>query len=591
MPEKTEKRRLKWSEITHSLRIYRFILPYKWHFIAGMVCLVISTAVVSVLPMGFRQLVDAANSSSMSSEMLQKLGLILGGVLGVQSFFSYFRIRLFEIVSQRSMSDIRRQLYEKIITLPISFFENNRTGDLSSRIGSDVTQLQEALGFNLAMFVRQLVLPIVCIPFLFTISVKLTLVMIATFPPLIFSAVIFGKFIRKLSRQSQDALAFSTTIVEETFQAADVVKSYTNEYYETNRYGAAVLKVADVALYAAKYRAAFVSFIIFALIGGVVLIVWQGLSIVATGGLTMGQLIEFLLFTIFIGGSLGGLSESYSVIQKTVGAGERINEILEEKSEVNIDEANAAANIQGKVTFNSISFAYPARKEMPVFTNLSFIANEGEKIALVGPSGSGKSTIIKLLSGYYKPDGGEIQIDDKPFSSFTLAALRKNIGMVPQEVILFGGTIAENIAYGKTNATIEEIREAARKANAFDFIESFPDKFETAVGERGVKLSGGQKQRIAIARAILRNPKILILDEATSALDAESEKLVKDALQELMKGRTTFIIAHRLSTIREADKILVINKGKIVEQGTHKELSNLQDGTYSKLLKLQYELE
>lgn len=591
MPEKTEKRRLKWSEITHSLRIYRFILPYKWHFIAGMVCLVISTAVVSVLPMGFRQLVDAANSSSMSSEMLQKLGLILGGVLGIQSFFSYFRIRLFEIVSQRSMSDIRRQLYEKIITLPISFFENNRTGDLSSRIGSDVTQLQEALGFNLAMFVRQLVLPIVCIPFLFTISVKLTLVMIATFPPLIFSAVIFGKFIRKLSRQSQDALAFSTTIVEETFQAADVVKSYTNEYYETNRYGAAVLKVADVALYAAKYRAAFVSFIIFALIGGVVLIVWQGLSIVATGGLTMGQLIEFLLFTIFIGGSLGGLSESYSVIQKTVGAGERINEILEEKSEVNIDEANAAANIQGKVTFNSISFAYPARKEMPVFTNLSFVANEGEKIALVGPSGSGKSTIIKLLSGYYKPDGGEIRIDDKPFSSFTLAALRKNIGMVPQEVILFGGTIAENIAYGKTNATIEEIREAARKANAFDFIESFPEKFETAVGERGVKLSGGQKQRIAIARAILRNPRILILDEATSALDAESEKLVKDALQELMKGRTTFIIAHRLSTIREADKIMVINKGKIVEQGTHKELSNLQDGTYSKLLKLQYELE
>jgi ABC-type multidrug transport system fused ATPase/permease subunit len=302
-------------------------------------------------------------------------------------------------------------------------------------------------------------------------------------------------------------------------------------------------------------------------------------------------LIEFLLFTIFIGGSLGGLSESYSVIQKTVGAGERINEILEEKSEVNIREANDAASIQGKVTFSNISFAYPARKEMPVFTNLSFTANEGKKIALVGPSGSGKSTIIKLLSGYYKPDGGEILIDDKPFSSFTLAALRKNIGMVPQEVILFGGTIAENIAYGKTDATQEEIHEAARKANAYDFIESFPEKFETAVGERGVKLSGGQKQRIAIARAILRNPKILILDEATSALDAESEKLVKDALQELMKGRTTFIIAHRLSTIREADTILVINKGKIVEQGTHKELSNLQDGTYSKLLKLQYELE
>ncbi len=591
MTKEQTKRKLKWSEIKRGLRIYRFVLPYKWYFIAGMICLVISTAVVSVLPMGFRQLVDAANNSSMSSEMLKKLGLILGGVLGVQSVFSYFRIRLFEIVSQRSMSDIRKQLYEKIITLPISFFENNRVGDLSSRIGSDVTQLQEALGFNLAMFVRQLVLPIVCIPFLFTISVKLTLVMIATFPPLIISAVIFGRFIRKLSRKSQDALAFSTTIVEETFQAADVVKSYTNEGYESSRYAAAVNKVAEVALYAAKYRAAFVSFIIFALIGGVVLIVWQGLSIVATGEMTMGRLIEFLLFTIFIGGSLGGLSESYSVIQKTVGAGERINEILDETCEVDIAKNISAASLSGKVTFDNIAFAYPSRKDSPLFNGLSFSALPGEKIALVGPSGAGKSTIIKLMSGYYKPDGGEIFIDDKPFHSFSLAALRKNIGMVPQEVILFGGTIAENIAYGKTDATKNEIREAARKANALEFIESFPEKFQTTVGERGVKLSGGQKQRIAIARAILRNPKILILDEATSALDAQSEKLVKDALHELMKGRTTFIIAHRLSTIREADKILVLNKGKIVEQGTHQELSKLDDGIYSKLLKLQYEID
>lgn len=591
MSNQTAKRRVSFKEITSSFKIYRFIKPYKWQFIFGMICLVVSTAVVSVLPIGFRQLVDAANSSAMSREMLTKLGMLLAGVLFVQSVFSFFRIWLFEIVSQRSMSDIRTTLYEKIITLPISFYENNRVGELTSRISSDVTQLQDALGFNLAMFVRQLVLPIVCIPFLFTISVKLTLVMIATFPPLIISAVIFGRFIRNLSRKSQDALAASTTIVEETFQAADVVKSYTNENHETKRYFAAVNHVANVALKAAKYRASFVSFIIFALIGGIVLIVWQGLSIVAAGELTMGQLIEFLLFTVFIGGSLGGLSESYSVIQKTVGAAERINEILAENSEVLLADEEKNVAIEGNVHFKNVAFAYPTRKDIPIFSDLSFEVKSGEKVALVGPSGSGKSTIIKLLSRYYEASKGEILIDNQPINHYNITALRKNIGMVPQEVILFGGTIAENIAYGKPGASLPEITEAARKANALDFIQSFPEGFETAVGERGVKLSGGQKQRIAIARAILRNPKILILDEATSALDAESEKLVKDALNELMKGRTTFIIAHRLSTIRQADKILVINKGKIVEQGTHKELSTLADGIYSKLLKLQFEEE
>lgn len=589
MSEKQTKRRVTFKEISSSFKIYGFIKPYKWQFIIGIICLVISTAVVSVLPIGFRQLVDAANSSAMSREMLTKLGMYLVGILLVQSVFSFFRIWLFEIVSQRSMSDIRRTLYEKIITLPISFYENNRVGELTSRISSDVTQLQDALGFNLATFVRQLVLPVVCIPFLFTISVKLTLVMVATFPPLIISAVIFGNYIRKLSKKSQDALASSTTIVEETFQAADVVKSYTNETYETNRYGKAVNHVADVALRAAKYRASFVSFIIFALIGSIVLIVWQGLSIVAAGELSMGQLIEFLLFTVFIGGSLGGLSESYSVIQKTVGAAERINEILEEQSEVHLSDETKTATITGNVRFENIKFAYPTRKDIPIFASLSFEVKPGEKIALVGPSGSGKSTIIKLLSRYYQPDGGNIFLDEKPLNDFNVTALRKNIGMVPQEVILFGGTIGENIAYGKPGATLQEIAEAARKANALQFIESFPEGFDTTVGERGVKLSGGQKQRIAIARAILRNPKILILDEATSALDAESEKLVKDALDELMIGRTTFIIAHRLSTIRQADKILVINKGKIAEQGTHKELATLQDGTYSRLLKLQFE--
>jgi ATP-binding cassette subfamily B protein len=585
------KKRVGFGEIKDALRIYRFILPYKWQFILGLVCLVISTSVVAILPAGFRQLVDGANSKTMSTEMLKQLGFMLGGVLLVQAFFSYFRIYLFEIVSQRGMSDIRAKLYEKIITLPISFYENNRVGDLTSRITSDVSQLQESLSTNLAMFVRQLVLPIVCVPFLFTISVRLTCIMLITLPLMILSAVILGRFIRTLSRKSQDALAVANTIVEETFHAGDVVKAYTNEAYEKNRYTNSILHVVDISLYAAKYRAGFVSFIIVAMMGSLVLMVWQGLYMVSQNHISMGQLIEFIFFTAFIGGSLAGLSESYAVIQKTVGASERLNEILAEESEVNIADMDKNVTVKGAVAFDRVGFAYPTRKDMPVFNSLSFSVKEGEKIALVGPSGSGKSTIIKLISSFYKPDSGTIYIDDKPLNDYNITALRKNIGVVPQDTILFGGSIRDNIAYGKTNATEEEIRAAAQKANALQFIDSFPEGLNTLVGERGVKLSGGQKQRIAIARAILRDPKILILDEATSALDSESEKLVKDALNELMKGRTSFIIAHRLSTIREADTILVINKGKIVEQGTHTDLSSLNDGVYSKLLKLQYELE
>ncbi|HWB62270.1 MAG TPA: ATP-binding cassette domain-containing protein, partial [Chitinophagales bacterium] len=291
------------------------------------------------------------------------------------------------------------------------------------------------------------------------------------------------------------------------------------------------------------------------------------------------------------GSSLAGLSESYTVLQKTVGASERINEILGEESETKVEDEGLVEPVKGNVEFKEVAFAYPSRKDIQLFSGLSFNVQAGQKIALVGPSGSGKSTIVKLLSGLYPYQGGEILIDGKNVRDYNITALRKNFGTVPQDVMLFGGTIRENIAYGKPNATDAEIQEAARKAYAWEFINSFPEKLDTVVGERGIKLSGGQKQRIAIARAILRDPKILILDEATSALDSESEQLVKRALDELMQNRTTFIIAHRLSTIREADVILVLNKGKIVEQGTHEELSALEQGIYSNLLRLQYELE
>lgn len=556
-----------------------------------MACLVVSSAVVSVIPIGFKGLIDSANSNNMSAERLKELGLLLGGILVIQAVLSFFRIYLFEYVGQHAMAAIRRSLYEKIITLPIQFFEENRVGNLTSRISSDVSQLQDSLTNQVAFFVRQLVLPIACIPILLTVSVKLTVIILLTMPFLIVSAVLFGRFIRKMSRQAQDQLAESNTVVEETFQSADVVKAFTNEAYETRRYSTFNIKVADISMRAAKYRAAFVSFIIFVMFGAIVGLVYAGLVLVAAKEITMGGLIEFFLLTIFIGSALAGLSESYTILQKTVGASERINEILDEVSETQTADENLHAPIEGNVEYSNVWFAYPSRKDVQLFQGLSFKVRAGQKIALVGPSGSGKSTIVKLLSGLYPFQEGDIKIDGKSISAYNITALRKNFGTVPQDTVLFGGTIKENISYGKISATDEEIMAAARKANAYDFINSFPEKFETVVGERGVKLSGGQKQRIAIARAILRDPKILILDEATSALDSESEKLVKDALNELMKNRTTFIIAHRLSTIREADVILVINKGKIVEMGTHNELSRMEDGLYSNLLKLQYDLE
>lgn len=627
MPQDNEaqKKRLpSRQQIVDALRIYRFVLPYKWHFVVGMICLVVSTAVVSLIPNGFGKLIDAGLpakevvekitatlgkaipaeakvaeiqqeitefKAEIDPENLKHIGVLLGVVLLIQAVLSFFRIYLFEYVSQNAMASIRRHLYERIITLPIHFYENNRVGNLTSRISADVSQLQDALSNQLAFFVRQLVLPIACLPLLLAISWKLALIIVATLPLLVIVAVVFGRFIRKMSRKAQDELATSNVIVEETFQSIDVVKAFTNEAYETRRYGVINQAVATIGLDAAKYRAAFVSFIILVMFGAIVLLVYAGMNEVAKDNLKMGQLIEFFFLTLFVGSSLAGLSESYAVLQKTIGASERINEILGEVSETQVADENLHEPIAGNVEFKDIHFAYPARKDIQLFQGLSFDVKAGQKIALVGPSGSGKSTIVKLLSGLYPFESGSILIDGKDIRSYNITALRKNFGSVPQDTILFGGTIKENIAYGKHNASDAEIMEAARKANSLNFINTFPEKLDTVVGERGVKLSGGQKQRIAIARAILRDPKILILDEATSALDSESEKLVKDALNELMKNRTTFIIAHRLSTIREADVIMVINKGKIVEMGSHSELSKMDNGLYSNLLKLQYELE
>jgi ATP-binding cassette, subfamily B, bacterial len=423
---------------------------------------------------------------------------------------------------------------------------------------------------------------------IFILFPSLTIFMLLTFPVLIIAALFFGKFIRKLSKKTQDQLATSNVIVEETLHSIAVVKSFTNELFEVLRYKKSLNEVVNTAIHASKFRGVFISFTIVALFGGIVAVSWYGAYLVQAGEVSVGDLFSFVLYTTFIGGSIAGLGDIYSQLQRSVGASERILEILDQQDEQSSSSHNL--KLSGKIEFDHVQFSYPTRSDVTVLKGISFSIKPGEKIALVGPSGSGKSTIINMLMRFYTTSGGEIRVDDLSALDYNLSDYRSNIGIVPQEVILFGGTIRENIAYGKTNSTEEEIIEAARKANAWEFIESFPEKLDTVVGDRGVKLSGGQRQRVAIARAILKDPAILVLDEATSSLDAKSEQLVQEALEKLMENRTTVVIAHRLSTIRKVDTIFVIKDGSIAESGTHSQLASMDNGIYSNLLKLQLEL-
>lgn len=586
LPE-DKKRKLSKDSIQKTLKIFRFILPYKTTFLVGILFLFLSLTTNIIFPKLIGEIVAVIEGKS--SYTINQVVLVLIGILILQSLFSFGRIYFFSIVSEKSMADIRRTVYSKIVSLPISFFEQRRVGELMSRITADVQALQDVLSFTLAELFRSLATVIVGIIIICFISWKLTIFMLATFPVAIVVAMVFGRYIRKLSKIAQDELASANVIVEETLQSINVVKAFTNEALEVNRYGNALSKVIAAALKAGRFRGGFVSFIIFALFGGIVGVVWYGALLVQSGEMPFSELMTFIFYTMFIGGSIGGLGDMYAQIQKTLGASERLLEILDEKSEVEIKPISSLVPIYGNISFENVAFSYPTRPDMAVLKDISLDVSAGRKIALVGYSGAGKSTVVQLLMRYYQPQGGRIMVDGQNIQTFDITAYRQNIAVVPQEVMLFGGTIRENIAYGKPDATEKEIMEAARKANALEFISSFPEQMETIVGERGVKLSGGQRQRIAIARAILKDPKILILDEATSSLDAESEKLVQEALDGLMENRTTIIIAHRLATVRNVDCIYVIKDGIILETGTHEELVLNENGLYAGLIKLQFE--
>ena len=590
------KAKLDRESLAQALELFQYLRPYRVRFGAALASMFIGSLLSLAFPYLAGSIIDAAmkaahpGAADMSAS--NKTALLLMGILCLQAGFSYFHSLSFATVGQRSLVDLRRATYGRLISLPMSFFAQRRVGELASRLSADLVQIEDTLISVLPQFLRQATLLVGGIVLIAITSLQLTGIMLASLPFVVIIAVAFGRRTRKIYREAQDRLADTATIVEETLQGIMNVKAFSNEGYELNRYHEGLNKFLTATLRGARLRAAFIAFIIFALFGFIVLVLWSGARLLQQGQITFGDLTRFGLYTTFVAGAMGQFAELYSQIQKAVGATQRVRELLRETGEVDphLGPPSIAnfPRLRGEVVFEDVDFSYPSRPGIQVLHSIELAANPGERIALVGPSGAGKSTLISLLLRLYDPSAGRLLIDGKDAREYRLPELRSQMSIVPQEVLLFGGSITENIAYGKPGATMQEIQAAAKQANAHEFIESFPEGYDTLVGERGIKLSGGQRQRVAIARAILKDPAILILDEATSSLDSESERLIQEALETLMQGRTSFIIAHRLATVRHADRIVVISGGKVVESGTHAQLLTANDGIYQRLSTLQF---
>lgn len=583
-----EEKKKAGSGLKELLKLYRFLKPYRWIFSLGMVFLLISSGASLLFPKYLGNMVDIANKEKVISE-ISRTGLILLAIVVVQAIFSYFRTRIFVTVTEKTLASIRQHIYNHLIRLPMSFFSERRVGELNSRISADISILQHSLTETLADLMSQILVIAGAMTFMMISSFKLTLFMLAVVPPMALLAFFAGRAVRRYSKKAQSYVAESNTIVEETLQGIQNVKAFTNELFEIDRYREKTDEVARAGIKGGKYQAA-LSFIVLAFFIAMGLVIWRGAILIARGQMEAGQLFSFVIYSGFIAGNIAGMAGVYTRLQRTIGASEKLLLILDEPTE-NLDKTNVLNPdnlLRGRIIFDHVDFRYPSRDEITVLKDLTFSIEPGQEIAFVGPSGAGKSTLVSLLLRFYEPASGTILFDGRDSRSFPITSVRKQMAIVMQDVFLFGGTIKENISYGKPGADEQEIIDAAIQANAWDFIRSFPDKLNTVVGERGVQLSGGQRQRIAIARAVLKNPTILILDEATSSLDSESERLVQEALEKLMKGRTSVVIAHRLATVRKADKIIVLESGRIVEQGTHAELLSNENGLYKSLTELQF---
>ncbi len=581
------KTKLNASNLKRSLRLFKYIGAHKWKLAIGMVFLGLTGVTALLFP---KLMGDLIQTADFTADDINRMGLILLALFTAQAIFSFFRVVLFVNVTENMLSAIRQDTYNNLIKMPMQFFSTRQVNELNSRVAADISQIQDTFTTGLAEFLRQSIIVVGGIVALFFTSVELSLLMLATIPVFAIVAVFFGKFIKKLSKQAQDKVADSNTIVGESLQGIQNVKSFTNEWFEIKRYKTAVSDIKAIAIKGGLARGAFSSFIIFCIFGAIVLLVWYAVKLQNTGELSQADLVTFILYTIFVGASIGGLPIQYAQIQKAIGATERVFDLIDEVPETIETPAEVKRPITGELEFKNVNFSYPSRKEFSVLSSINFKVKPGETTAIAGPSGSGKSTLAALVQRFYKPQSGEVLFDGQPASNYGLSELRSQMAIVPQDVLLFGGSIYENIAYGLPGASLEEVIEAAKKANAHQFITSFPEAYDTLVGERGVQLSGGQRQRVAIARAVLKNPKLLILDEATSSLDSESEQLVQEALDLLMKDRTSIVIAHRLSTIRNADQIIVLDDGKIIEKGTHKDLIEKANGLYKKLNQIQLDI-
>ncbi len=583
---------------SQTLNLMYFLKPYLiWYFV-GWIFLILSSSAGLLFPYLMGKLLgsgsDAPGMSTTSSiELLNfdnasqvAYGLFI--LFGFQALFSFLRVVIFNNVTENALRDLRNTAFERMIFMPMNFFDVNKVGELTSRVSSDITQIQDTLRTTIAEFFRQVIIIIGGIAFLFFISWKLALIMLGTVPVMALLAVVFGRFIRKLSKQAQDFAAESNSIIEETLAGISNVKAFTFEMFAIRNYQEKTQEMRNLNVKSGIWRGLFVSFIIFCLFGAIVFIVWQGLLMTQGPNpeLSSEGFYQFVLFTIMMGASVGSIPDMYANIQKTFGAIENLMKIINEHTENDLLNGDLKSGIHGAVSFNGVSFSYPQRSDLQVLDDISFEINKNELVAIVGSSGSGKTTIASLILSFYHEQKGQIHIDGKEIQSYDLNYLRSKMAYVPQDVLLFSGSIYDNVVFGRPDATKDEVILATKKANAWEFISSFPDGIDTEVGDRGIQLSGGQKQRIAIARAILKDPMILILDEATSALDSESERAVQEALQVLMKGRTSVVIAHRLSTIKNAHQILVLDKGSIAESGRHKELME-QNGLYAKLVHMQ----
>ena len=583
-----------------SIQIFRYLKPYRGLYIVALFCLMVSTSTSLLFPNFLGDLLGAESSkqqmdfSLLDSNNINALFIVLMILFSIQAIFGFLRIYISSIVSESAIRDIRKDAFSKLISMPVQFYDANSVGELQSRVSSDISQLSETFTYTIAEFLRQCLTILAGIVLIAFISPKLSLIMLSIVPFIAVSAVVFGRFIRRFSKRAQDSIAESNNIILNAISGIKNVKIFVNEGFESVKYGGAVDEVKGLAIKSAIWRGLFAAFVILMMFGSVVWLIWQGMVMVQlgpeNGGISSSEFFKFLLLSVMIGASFGGVSSLFGNLQKAVGATERLIEILKEKNEDILPSGTSSStSVIGNVQFDDVKFEYATRPDVPVLRGLTFEVEAGEQVAIVGSSGAGKTTISSLLLRFYEPTEGRITIDGKDIAEFNLNELRRQISVVPQEVLLFGSSIRENIAYGKPTATEEEILEAAKMANALEFIEQFPEKLETLIGDRGVQLSGGQRQRIAIARAVLKNPRILILDEATSSLDSGSESQVQKALERVMVGRTTFIIAHRLSTIRNSDKILVLENGKVEEEGVHDDLMNKEDGIYKMLNDLQFE--